>query len=650
MPDDLASQWKAFSPEQRDQALSRMSPDQKQQLATSLGYQASAPQKSLTERLTEIQPHKIPRSMSEAGQEVLKGVGNIGATAINTILHPVDTITGAVTSAVKMSPPVELYHALRGEKGAGQEFAEQVVSQPLETAEQFIGQAGVTEGLGEAIGPMTRKLKATSEGIRKGVQSAVGAGEKSVKTVVAAEAKGAGEAAKATEEKNRAEIKKHDAAVAEAGQKDVNAHVQHVADRAEAEQANQAAEAIPNSRAGLEKVISDKSWLREQKIAEAEKTAKADLDKRYEDQRKMLGDETIPPSSARDALTSRNISERAVGAFQSFITNPDLTLPKAIKSLADRAGDLLGWRELSGVRSELTKQLSTGKLSGEMFQGYKAALGVVDDGLQKIADNHGVGDVVKKNRADYAHFAQTFYDSIHEPNTVARKTQTATSPDYTRTADEAQRREALNVYDKKIGQMGSELDSLNSRLSSLPSEATRPKAKVPDYPKPTEVTPPNTKPIEVPEIDTRKLREDLVDKWAKGEASLNKFQVSRLVGSAVIGTIVGTLFGHGIGAEVGSAASLGSYALSPALVARIVEKPGVREWLTRPPVDELEGLKKVPYADRIKITDGLGKVVSAAQKQGIKVDPALVALTVGVAGPKTKALQQKSAELRDDQR
>jgi hypothetical protein len=63
--------------------------------------------------------------------------------------------------------------------------------------------------------------------------------------------------------------------------------------------------------------------------------------------------------------------------------------------------------------------------------------------------------------------------------------------------------------------------------------------------------------------------------------------------------------------------------LGPAMIAKLVDMPSVREWLTRPPEGELEGLQQVPYADRIKIVDGLNKVVEKAKEEGrpIKVAP-----------------------------
>lgn len=506
-----------------------------------------------------------------------------------------------------------------------------------------------TEAGAKAVGPITRglmdKVAKAQEGIRQGTQSLIGAGDRAVKTEVAKQAVSAGEKAKSTEENNRAALSAHDQALKDAGQKDVNAHVQHLADKADAEHSNAAAKSAVDSRAALEQSANEKAGERKTKIAAAEKSAKADLDKRYEGQRELLGDEQIPDSYVNGAidkngLSSLNVGERAIDAYQAYITNPDPALPKELKEIQNRAGEKLGWRELQGIRSKLTKQLSGGKLNGEVYQGYKAALGVVDDGLQKIADNMGVGDEVRKNRADYAHFMQTFHDPISEPNTVAKKTQTSTSPDFVRSDEETSRRSMLDKYDPEIGEIGAEIDSIGSRLSSLPSEGTRPTAKVPQYPEATQVAPPKTNPIQVPEVNTREVRAHLLDRWTSGESQLSKFQVRSLIGGG-LGAVIGGLFEGKIGAGVGG--MVGS-AFGPAAIAKIVERPAVQEWLTRPPVGELETLQKLPYADRIQLTDGLKKVVKKAQSNGIQIDPRVAALVgAGAAspeGPQTKRLRE----------
>ena len=513
----------------------------------------------------------------------------------------------------------------------------------------------------EVSGPVSRGLRSTAEKFREGTQSLVGAGRENIKGAVATEAESAGQNARTTEEKNRAAISKHDEDLREAGQKNVNAHVKYLADTAEANQSNAAAEAVPDARAALEGEITDKSGERQKLIDKAEADAKADLDKRYEDQRELLNDEKIPDTYkdgaiVKNALSSLNIGERAIDAYQSYQTRPDPTLPPEMKELHSRAGEELGWRELQGIRSKLSSKLTSGSLNGEVYQGYKAALGVIDDGLQKIADNMGVGDQVRKNRADYAHFMQTFHDSISEPNTVARKTQTATSPDFVRSSEETQRRKDLDVYDKNIGQLGGEIDSLTGRLSSLPAESTRPKATPPAYPEEATVPPAKTSPVEVPEINTRQLREDLVQKWASGESILNKFQVRSLVGGG-LGALIGGLFEGRIGAGVGGVA--GS-AFGPVAIAKLVANPSVREWLTRPPSGELETLEKLPYADRVRITDGLRQVIGKYQSMppgkawggshALPVDPRILRLVgitaVSPQGPQTRKLQDTADEYR----
>jgi hypothetical protein len=120
-----------------------------------------------------------------------------------------------------------------------------------------------------------------------------------------------------------------------------------------------------------------------------------------------------------------------------------------------------------------------------------------------------------------------------------------------------------------------------------------------------------------------------------------------------IGSIVGFALGEGagglgrLGAEVGGAAS---YVFGPAAVAKLLESPGVREWITRPPVGELKALQSLPNADKIAITDGLIQTITAAQKQGMTVSPALLGAIMGSRnyplGPNTKRLKEKSAELR----
>ena len=165
-------------------------------------------------------------------------------------------------------------------------------------------------------------------------------------------------------------------------------------------------------------------------------------------------------------------------------------------------------------------------------------------------------------------------------------------------------------------------------------------------PKPPERVPLPDRP-EQTEINTRALREKFVDKWATGESSLNKWQVRALLtgGASALFDIVEAMGGRapGIGTMAIEAIGTAAYTFGPAAVAKLLENPGFREWITRPPKGELDTLMKLPNADRIAITDGLKQAVQKAQAKGIKVDSTLAALVGAVAvpkGPKTRRLEE----------
>jgi hypothetical protein len=435
-------------------------------------------------------------------------------------------------------------------------------------------------------------------------------------------------AGKTNEEHNRAHAKKYEEDLREANKNNLKAHIENLRDTAEANQSNAAAKAVPDARAGLEKTIEEKSSQRKTAIEAAEKSAKEDLDSRYAKQRELLNKETIPAGVGANALTGENIHQRMVEAFRSFITNPEAEIPATMKKVLARTDPASlttppDWRELSGLRTTIGKELSTGKLSGEQFQGYMAALKVLDDGLQKIADENGVGDEVRMNREDYAHFANTFYNPIAEPNTIARKTQTYTSPEHMRVTEESSRREALNKYDKNIGTMGSEIDSLTHRLSALPSESTRPTANAPKEVKEITVEPPKheklppEKPIEPNKtIGTEELRSANADKLKRDVESIKNSKSPFINAIAALDVIRSGIQGNWsrVGIDVASRAI---YELGKQGYARLLEQPSVMKFLIEPTAKQLS---TIPPGMRGVIRP----IIKAAQSKGIAVNPKLL--------------------------
>jgi len=405
-----------------------------------------------------------------------------------------------------------------------------------------------------------------------------------------------------------------------------------------------------DARQGLEALQRKVSQDLEKRHAEAKKSAKQEADDRYDKQRELLNNETIPDSGEKGALNGNNISARAVTAWEDSITGTEGTYPSIVKGLFDRVNskEPLTWRDLQGYRTEIGKKLSTGRLPGDEYRGYRNMLEVVDDGLQKIADAHGMGDQVRSDRAFYRRYMEAFHDTGSEPNTMARKSLTKTTPEYASEQAEQARRAALGKFDPQIPKLSQSLDSVRSRLDALPSDTTArgmtkqyPEPPVPGKPAPLQQTP-----IDVPEVDPRKIRNDLVERWAHGEEKLNTWQVRSLIRGS-LGPALGALLGEasrtGFGGVMIGTAVGGAF--GPALIAKLVDMPAVREFLTRPPAGELEGLQQVPHADRIKIVNGLNEVVKAAAAKGepIKVSPAIAALLAsgspGIKGATTQKLE-----------
>ncbi len=104
----------------------------------------AAPERSLTDRLTEIRPHQPGMSV---GQHVATALGNVGAGAMTPILHPVDT---AMSGFKMITDPYEtMAYPLTHHPSQSMELANSLIHHPAGTIESGIGQAATMRGLSE---------------------------------------------------------------------------------------------------------------------------------------------------------------------------------------------------------------------------------------------------------------------------------------------------------------------------------------------------------------------------------------------------------------------------------------------------------------------------------------------------------------------
>lgn len=594
---------------------------------------------------------KYPGAAFEGVSNATLGVASAGA---NLLLHPLGSVYGTAQLAAdalnQLFPDSGLNPQQKAAKQASLERLksqwEQIKENPDWAMGNIVGGIEAGRAIGDAVGPVTKGLMEKAgklrESVRGTAQSLAGAGSKVVEEQVGKTATSAGEAAKATEEGNRTALAKHEQDLREAAQKNVNAHVKYLADKADAEQTNAAAKAIPDARAGLESYVDNKLEEADVRTEKARHDALVEGNKKYNGVNSELDPYEADPEKMSLALA--DASEAVTGKDPPLLKEFDERLTGYTK--AGEPKGPLTYDELQGFYSKLGNALSKGTLDGETYHIYDVMHDAVGDEMQRIADEHGQGAALKDARNYWRRMKQAFGKSSDTINNRASKAVAERSSDFTDAQADAYRLRLLDSFDPGISPLLRDADAANERLSKLPTDATRPKAETPTYPEEKTVQPPKTKAVEVPEVNTRAMREELVRKWARGESGLNKFQVARLIGSAGLGTVIGAIFGHGAGAEVGSAVGTAAYALSPAIVAKIISNPGVMEFLSRPPAGEIDALAKLPYADRIKLTDGLKQVAQAAQRKGIKVDPALAAMigATAVRGPKAQKIQQTRDE------
>jgi hypothetical protein len=537
--------------------------------------------KKFFDQLTAQEPLGTKHTGNKAADVEINALSNLGSGLISLaspVVHPVESAKFFARTAL----PVAAYEDIQAARGKGDgsvyhEMAQGAVAHPVETAEQLAGQiAG-----GELASKTVQGVKALPETLRKGAQSAVGAGERNVRPTVAKEAQAASDAARKTIASNR------------------EATATHAKDVADTRAANAEATRKQGKIAPTQEKLQSGSRELQAQIETARSKALKVGNEKYNTVHEALNEFPADMEKFTDALGE---AESQFGETQG--------VPPIIRRL-NEVKEPLTYADLQKVYSELGKELSKGTLPGTTFHAYDQLQEAFGEDMQRIADAHGMGAELTDARNYWRRMKQTFgkpYNPTDAGNiTLEKATGTAA------TDEQANRVRLLGSFDPSIPQTVEHLGNVRKGVASLPKEQP-----IRNVVKPLPAAP-EAGQIHPVDVNTRSLRQNLLDRWSSGEGTMNKYQVKALV-SGGLGAVLGGLFGHGEGATIGG---LAGYSLGPAAVAKLVETPAVREWLTRPPTAELEALRSLPHADRLRITDTLKQ---AAQLTGVKVSPALGAI------------------------
>lgn len=640
MAQDLAAQWKALTPQQRDQAMSRMSADQKKQLAASLGYQeqtqTQTKPKTVAQQYDEAvaplattTPHNLKSLLPKNGRfdpkayahEAGTALSNIGAGGLGVILHPVDTAVGMGKFALRSLPPVELAENLMGRKGATQEMAESFVKQPLESAETMAGQSAV-------MGGATEGLKAIPKVGETLARTATRTGPSVTKELV----KDTSEANAAALEKNKADVAK-----AEADRKvDLKKHFEKTK---EAKEQNQATEAAQSRKTALTRGVEqlDERFKDDLKNTELDVRKKAGA--KYDAVREKVGGLTVPnsdlASAVRDAEKNISGSTENIKIFRDILSKHPAEEPEFIEyqgadipkghplyDVLKEQGGISGaapatFSDLQGYYSELGRALSKGNLPDDVFRAIRDLHQNIGNMMQGLSDQAGVGPQFSEARNFYRQYMQTFRDYSSPLYKAMKATERGKSIAALAGMDQTGI-EALAKYNPELAQRANTVRGYQAEAKAPVSrKAIKSLPKL--GPKET-VPPPETKTIGAEDIQKAKQ-----DSLAKQTDRIRKYTTH----AAMYVTTYRSLVAIGR-AMAGDVSALGQLPADLAEGAAVVAGGhGLAAFLENPKIVNM--LTKATEADVAQIPPemrgDLSSIVNAAQKQGIKVSPALIAAT-----------------------
>jgi hypothetical protein len=535
------------------------------------------------------------------------------------------------------------------------------------------------------------------ERVRVGWQTTLGAGRRQVAREVGKAAKEAHAARENVLARNKAADETTLLKRGKVDEANRQAVREREAQRTEIGQQAQAGQAIVDARQGLEEQIERDSAELDRRIQAARNAANAENNAAWADWRRdVAGRETsAEPVTAAIRQVKSVMDPQDVAEFGRILqeSKPRISqMPEAeaereevSRSLFRKSYNQLAPHELQHTNQvlesmgfdpqtidESSASIDAGRLHVWKTQleyakrsatrgNVRYGIGQVLDAVRKMEDNltaEAGPDAtanLKTARTLHQNYVEAFRNPVKQPRTVAETQLRTRAKAYKTRQAELRRLAQLGRYDPQIPILSEQLREAQERLAAHPTEASA-RGMIKPAPPPlgpgerkSYEEPEGTKPTEVPEVDTRELRNRLIDEKLQSWTSVSRRQVAKLL-FGPLGGVFALLSGHQDPLGFGIGVALGYSAAEHAvLIERLLEQPGVREWLTRPSADELQTLQHVPYADRIRITDTLNRIVAEAERQGKPIKVAKALLPLLAAGSSLKNLRQASDQRKPGQ-
>ncbi len=675
---DRASAWKALNPQQRDEAMSRMSPEQKSTLASDLGYKGDT-----TDNSSPPPPNSVMGGIGRRTVDTLKGLGQTFSMAPHpgensfTASPDVRMLKGMYQSgkeagnqavdqfkAARAIPPgnkliksLEYARALNTGLSALDPFAAGTVAnanklQDEGRTREAVGQAipdTLMLGLGTPWG--SRAVEATTGGVVRGAKALhrgtldamAGTGPRVVKGLIKdTTAENVAGAEKVANENRLTSLKNEATRKAEL-RKHATETAKHEADKAASNAKLQKDLAAQREIEPTEKRIADAKSARQAAVETAREKARTVGNEKYGVVHTLMDDRP-----ARDGFY-KDVTEHAERG-----TSGSKGAPTILKAMTRRmeSGKPVVYQDLQSDYSTLGNELSKGTLPGDVFTTYSDMHDAIGEEMQRMADSEGtpvdltkvprrmVDGVATDEPAYKTDIGKHVYDTR---NYWRRMKQTfgktkiindAATKAIGGARDEAQENQMrlLGSFDPSIPHLDSLVQTLEAKAKSLPKpvpervltrNVAEQRTEAPNRVGfKVKLTPPEPTKLHIPKTigpeDVQRAKAASLAEEGKGNSMANSLTVFSAARDILRRNPTG--FAVDLGAR-------GLVGAGRAVIRQFLDRPAVTEWLTKATQRDVDAIPPDLRGD-------FPNVVKAAQAKGIKVSPALIG--IAAASPKKR--------------
>jgi len=425
---------------------------------------------------------------------------------------------------------------------------------------------------------------------------------------------------------------------------------------AAAEETHAEATETAKERQGLAKRVDEGSVKLGQQIEKVEASVAKEANAKFDAVREKIGNPETDPAPLIEAVRGaednilQGIPEN-IKEFRSILGHGEEVSPGMREAFKEVTGkEALGaqpmtWDKLQSLKSRLDaklRQAGRSRMNGDVKRALYSVQSSIVDTMGQMAEANGAADLW----ADAKNTWRQYKEDFHEPTGPSGSGSPVAAA--LNAVDPKNIRQPFVAKQSAIGNRG--LDILRKYPQHGGTEAAATAEEMLGHHENLRKMGSDKaiKPVKTQTVDATKVAHEAIARRASRWGDFNARDIG-ILASGGLGELIGGLFGGSLPERVlGAATGVGAYEGGKFLASRAQNKPGVIEWLSKTPPEELVALNKIPGADKVRIINALtdqavgSKVrLSPAAKQ--LLGPANVARILGASAGTSTVHNRKDA-------